>query len=429
MAAFGAKISLTATIKNIIKDYPEGTQILKELLQNGDDAKARYMTFLFDHRTHGTDTLATADESPDTSTRTLPMASWQGPALLVFDSAVFEPKDLVSIQSPTESKKKYDPTKTGKFGVGFNSVYHLTDVVTFVSGRYLNVMDPHQKYCYVKGDTGVQFNLTLPPETPLSPSVKGGIDGIQHTLDGFCPGFKWCPDHVPTGGGKEQSFVFDPKNMVGSKTGGYPGTILRLPLRTPVMAEQSEIKTGKSFTEGAMKGIFDNFRDEVVELLIFLRHVESITLLEWHDGEEQPRELLAAEVISPTVTLRKERQAINNFFKNHLEGGPEAEDPRQSYAKLMGDVQKKILKPPSIQTGFSLSLKLDGDTQKTRTERWLLTLQFADDTSDATQLAIDSITTYPLNTADLKLVPWAMICARIAVNSEPCDPVLGVPCA
>ena len=55
MAAFGAKISLTATIKNIIKDYPEGTQILKELLQNGDDAKARYMTFLFDHRTHGTD--------------------------------------------------------------------------------------------------------------------------------------------------------------------------------------------------------------------------------------------------------------------------------------------------------------------------------------------------------------------------------------
>ena len=104
MAGFGAKISLTATIKNIIKDYPEGTQILKELLQNGDDAKARYMTFLFDRRTHGTDTLATADERPDAATGAPQMASWQGPALLVFDSAVFEPKDLVSIQRPTDSK-------------------------------------------------------------------------------------------------------------------------------------------------------------------------------------------------------------------------------------------------------------------------------------------------------------------------------------
>ena len=28
------------------------------------------------------------------------------------DSAVFEPKDLESIQRPTDSKKKYDPTKT-----------------------------------------------------------------------------------------------------------------------------------------------------------------------------------------------------------------------------------------------------------------------------------------------------------------------------
>ena len=38
---FGQYISITQMIKNIIKDYPEGTQIFKELLQNADDAKAR----------------------------------------------------------------------------------------------------------------------------------------------------------------------------------------------------------------------------------------------------------------------------------------------------------------------------------------------------------------------------------------------------
>lgn len=82
MSGFGAKVSLTAIIKNIIKDYPEGTQILKELLQNGDDAKARHMTFLFDRRSHGTSSVAMGDEGPaeDGGRR---MAAWQGPALLV----------------------------------------------------------------------------------------------------------------------------------------------------------------------------------------------------------------------------------------------------------------------------------------------------------------------------------------------------------
>ena len=80
--SFGQKVTLTGVIKNIIKDYPEGTQILKELLQNGDDAKARYMTFLFDRRSHGTQKLATAEEKlgPDGACA---MAAWQGPALLV----------------------------------------------------------------------------------------------------------------------------------------------------------------------------------------------------------------------------------------------------------------------------------------------------------------------------------------------------------
>ena len=82
MSEFGAKISLTQIIKSFLKDYPEGTQILKELLQNGDDAKARYMTFLFDRRTHGTDSLATGDEAPTEHGRRQ-MAAWQGPALLV----------------------------------------------------------------------------------------------------------------------------------------------------------------------------------------------------------------------------------------------------------------------------------------------------------------------------------------------------------
>ena len=119
-------------------------------------------------------------------------------------------------------------------------------------------------------------------------------------------------------------------------------------------------------------------------------------------------------MVDPTAELRREREAINRFFHTHLVGGPEAEDPRRPYADLMGRVQSKMLSPPCVQTGFTLKLRLDNGTgaagggggggTEERTERWLLTLQYADGASQATQLAIDSITAYPLNTADLKLV-------------------------
>ena len=82
MSGFGQKVSLTAIIKNIIKDYPEGTQILKELLQNGDDAKARHMAFLFDRRSHGCASVATGIEGLAEGGERK-MAHWQGPALLV----------------------------------------------------------------------------------------------------------------------------------------------------------------------------------------------------------------------------------------------------------------------------------------------------------------------------------------------------------
>ena len=36
--------------------------------------------------------------------------------------------------------------KTGRFGVGFNSVYHLTDVPSFVSGRHVVFFDPHATF-------------------------------------------------------------------------------------------------------------------------------------------------------------------------------------------------------------------------------------------------------------------------------------------
>ena len=83
---FGQRSDLTDIIRNILRDYPPGATIYKELLQNADDAGARTVSFCLDLRRHGSDTLL----SPA-------MAPFQGVSLLVHNDAVFTDDDFVSI--------------------------------------------------------------------------------------------------------------------------------------------------------------------------------------------------------------------------------------------------------------------------------------------------------------------------------------------
>jgi sacsin len=64
------------------------------------------------------------------------MHELQGPALLQYDSAVFKDEDWAGLMSFGQGSKQLDPTKTGKFGLGFNSVYHLTECPQFISTEY-----------------------------------------------------------------------------------------------------------------------------------------------------------------------------------------------------------------------------------------------------------------------------------------------------
>ena len=51
---------------------------------------------------------------------------FQEPALLTYNDAEFKPEDWRGIQNFKQSGKKDNPFKVGKFGIGFNSVYHIT---------------------------------------------------------------------------------------------------------------------------------------------------------------------------------------------------------------------------------------------------------------------------------------------------------------
>jgi sacsin len=54
------------------------------------------------------------------------MAGWQGPALLCYNDAVFQPADFTAIARIGQDSKLEKPAATGRFGLGFNAVYHFT---------------------------------------------------------------------------------------------------------------------------------------------------------------------------------------------------------------------------------------------------------------------------------------------------------------
>ena len=51
---------ITTRLHNILNNYPEGAQILKEQIQNADDAGARRISFILDKRTHAVQNLRDA---------------------------------------------------------------------------------------------------------------------------------------------------------------------------------------------------------------------------------------------------------------------------------------------------------------------------------------------------------------------------------
>ena len=114
------------------------TIVFQELIQNGEDAKASKISFILDERSYGTVSLLPKVEGKEG------FARMQGPALYVYNNAIFTAEDWRGIKSPRVGSKKDCPDKVGKFGMGFSSVYHLTGKEYLNHKPYygLNLIDP-----------------------------------------------------------------------------------------------------------------------------------------------------------------------------------------------------------------------------------------------------------------------------------------------
>ena len=221
--------NLVDRLRGLTRDYPFGIGLIKELLQNADDGGASAVTFTLDQRT------LPADELPDPR-----MSALLGPALVVTSDQVFRPEDLAAIQRIQQGHKREDATSTGRFGLGFNAVYNVTDFPSFATGGEVMTFDPHR-------------------------------DVVAHP--GELPGRRWTlPDLWADGPGWPRALGID------ENAHQIAHTVLRLPLRTqPVHSEALRI-SHRAVQPADVEEVFRQVESWGGSMLLFLRSVLHLNL-------------------------------------------------------------------------------------------------------------------------------------------------------
>ncbi|KAH3743792.1 Sacs protein [Pelomyxa schiedti] len=256
------------TLRTIVNNYSGDVGILLELLQNADDAGAREVRFLLDTNTF-TCTLPESSGFPSVSH----MKPWSGPALYAYNDAVFTPQDYENISRIASMGKQHDLTKTGRYGQGFNSVYHITDVPCWISGGNIVFSDPHGLY--------------------VDPPRRGAI--------------------IPLSMARERPEQFKMFNVFGDifadispgKPMFYPGTLFRFPLRPLALVSNSIIKKAE-IQPSEIRSLFNEFAKTPANALLFLRSVKTIKLYLPESSIQFPWLSVSLQADDPLLACRQE---------------------------------------------------------------------------------------------------------------------------
>ena len=263
---YGQSEPLTRRINRILADYGDGSAIIKELIQNADDAGAREVKFLYDERLNMDKRKHLIDHH---------MKDFQGPALWAYNDAKFSKEDFESIVKISGATKEEKRDKIGKFGLGFNAVYNITDVPSFISDNQLVIFDPHTT------------NLANAITNKAKPGVKISIGPNRDHL-------KRCRDQLFTYHG---IFGMDASLKDSFKT--FNGTLFRFPLRTEKQAQISQIKS-LFYSKNEMRDLVKKFASEANRILMFTQNVLKVEFFHLEKDATSP------DLIQPLLKISKD---------------------------------------------------------------------------------------------------------------------------
>ena len=231
------------------------------------------------------------------------MKGFQGPALAFYNDAEFRPDDFDNLATIGQGNKLGQVGKTGRFGLGFNSVYHFTDVPSFVSGDHIVFLDPHAKHIpyATPSQPGVRINFDGDFQGSIASQFADQFEPYKHLFEDFNIDSK--RDYVDlddSKGARTSSRTIEAVGGAGGgsgngSTGGatagtsdnqqraFRGTLFRFPLRQ----SPSDISKRVSSIEAAMD-LLVRFEQGVQDSLLFLKNVRSIEVC--YIGDNVPAE-------------------------------------------------------------------------------------------------------------------------------------------
>ena len=266
---FGQEEKLTRRLNRLLEEYTDGFSVPKELIQNADDAGATEVRFLYDERTNEDAMTCLIDEG---------MKECQGPALWVYNDAEFRNEDFKNIVKLNGGTKEHENEKIGKFGLGFNTVYNLTDVPMFLSRNYFVIFDPNT------------FYLGKAITNKSKPGIKIDVNKKPDKLRTFRNQFK------PFNG------IFGCDLRLNKTDNSFPGTLFRFPLRTKKQAMRSEIK-GFHYDNNQMRELLAIFVRGAKNLLLFTQNVNQLSI--FHLPRESTEEIRPKLMFQVTKSLSK----------------------------------------------------------------------------------------------------------------------------
>ena len=238
-----------------------GAAVIKELMQNADDAGATEMSILLDERP------IPAGFGDDYGRLTLP-------ALLVRNNAPFrknsdadwnEVDDFEALCDIAAGYKRSQSIAAGRFGIGFNSVYFFTDTPIIFSRREVHVFDPLH---HIFNDNGWMFPLD---DFPASASEAGPIKTV---LDWAFP--KVSLKH-------EKAFG----EIAGAEL-DYHQAVLRLPLRQSVEGSKS-LYHDCFQTLKDRHSLLDTMFDQAAKSILFLKTLTEMEFAVLKEGEDEQK--------------------------------------------------------------------------------------------------------------------------------------------
>ncbi|CAB4393354.1 unnamed protein product [Rhizophagus irregularis] len=297
----------THRLRRILDEYPDGSQVLREILQNSDDAKSTEQIFILDHNTYSSNKLFKPE-----------LRRFQGPALLAINSETFKERDFSSLLKLADSEKRDQFDKIGVMGVGFNSIYHITDSPTFITGNKYVILDPHEWYY----NGGKSFNFV---EKNLAESYRDQFN----------------PFIIPCNESRTSPFKKP-----------FKGTIFRYPLRDN---DQSDISK-KIYKPQEILDMFHKFyENESINCLLFLKYVERICFYELKEGANK-LELLYTIQLENADQVRSQRRLIS-----------------ENIVPMMNSLKSKELRNDQLETSsYVASFSRQKGVRSKETNNWLI---------------------------------------------------------